>query len=148
MASLWDLLWPALAILLIGICLLLAWAVCYQFFTTEVPPGICQPLKIRIVHITASMGFALEYIFWKMGLCKAFTILRILVDGIPPMADPSLFIKNVHFEDVPVRVYKAKRHSPEKRKGIVFFHGGTGAIGSIGITWLQSINIPHSSENA
>lgn len=67
-----------------------------------------------------------------MGLCKAFTIVRILTDGIPPMADPSLFIKDVHFEDVRARVYKAKRISPEKRKGIVFFPGGTGTAGSIG----------------
>ncbi|XP_077168156.1 arylacetamide deacetylase-like 4 [Paroedura picta] len=131
MSLLWDLLWLASAVLAVGICLLLAWAICYQFLTTEVPPGICQPLKIRVLHMVASMGFALDYIFWMAGLCKAFTIWRILIDGIPPMADPSLLIKNEYFDNVRVRVYKAKRPSPEKRKGIVFFHGGGGIFGSI-----------------
>ncbi|XP_054857662.1 arylacetamide deacetylase-like 4 [Eublepharis macularius] len=131
MALLWDFLWQVSMILAIGPCLLLCWAIYYHFSTTEIPLGICQPLKIRMLHISGSMCFALGYICWKIGLCGEFTILRIAMDGIPPIPDPSLSIKDIYFEDVRMRVYKRKGPSPEKRKGMVFFHGGTGTTGSI-----------------
>ncbi|KYO48954.1 hypothetical protein Y1Q_0001138 [Alligator mississippiensis] len=46
-------------------------------------------------------------------------------------ADPELFIKNLQFEKVPVRVYEPRAPSAGLRKGIIFFHGGGGVFGSV-----------------
>ncbi|KAM4703145.1 arylacetamide deacetylase-like 4 [Rhinophrynus dorsalis] len=45
--------------------------------------------------------------------------------------DPILLIKNVLFDGVPVRIYQPRAPSAGGRKGIVFFHGGGWATGSI-----------------
>ncbi|XP_063001235.1 arylacetamide deacetylase-like 4 [Elgaria multicarinata webbii] len=126
-----GLLSKAASLLATGLGLLLAWAVYYQFSTTKMPPGICQPLKIRILHIFLTMAFGLGHILWKIGICSEFAFIRIITDGLPSKKDEKLSIKNTYFEDVPVRIYHPKISSPEKRKGILFFHGGTGVIGSI-----------------
>ncbi|XP_042334578.1 arylacetamide deacetylase-like 4 [Sceloporus undulatus] len=112
-------------------CLLFSWALYYHFSTTEMPPGICQPLKIRILHILGIMTYSLGNILWKMGLCSQFAVLRLLVDGFPSKRDPRVSIKNAYFDDVPVRIYRPKIPSPEKRKGVLLFHGGGGTFGSI-----------------
>ncbi|NXW47182.1 ADCL4 protein, partial [Nyctiprogne leucopyga] len=45
--------------------------------------------------------------------------------------DSKLFIKDLHFEEVPVRIYLPKVPSATKRRGVIFFHGGCGMFGSI-----------------
>ncbi|KFQ86809.1 Arylacetamide deacetylase-like 4, partial [Phoenicopterus ruber ruber] len=42
-----------------------------------------------------------------------------------------LFIKDLHFDEVPVRIYLPRVPSASKRRGVVFFHGGCGMFGSI-----------------
>ncbi|KFU95317.1 Arylacetamide deacetylase-like 4, partial [Chaetura pelagica] len=42
-----------------------------------------------------------------------------------------LFIQDLHFDEVPVRVYLPKGPSASKRRGVIFFHGGCGLFGSI-----------------
>ncbi|KFO77288.1 Arylacetamide deacetylase-like 4, partial [Cuculus canorus] len=42
-----------------------------------------------------------------------------------------LFIKDLHFDGVPVRIYCPKAPSARKRRGLIFFHGGSGIFGSI-----------------
>ncbi|XP_066493550.1 arylacetamide deacetylase-like 4 [Tiliqua scincoides] len=55
----------------------------------------------------------------------------MLTDGIPPIEDSRLSIKNVYFEGVPVRIYHPRRPSSGKQKGLLFFHGGSGTVGSL-----------------
>ncbi|NXO05391.1 ADCL4 protein, partial [Rhinopomastus cyanomelas] len=50
---------------------------------------------------------------------------------LPAFRDPQLFIKDLHFDEVPVRIYTPKVPSTSKRRGIIFFHGGCGIFGSI-----------------
>ncbi|NXU50018.1 ADCL4 protein, partial [Turnix velox] len=45
--------------------------------------------------------------------------------------DSKLFIKDLHFDEVPVRIYLPKAPSASKRRGVIFFHGGCGMFGSI-----------------
>ncbi|CAI9572075.1 unnamed protein product [Staurois parvus] len=45
--------------------------------------------------------------------------------------DPKLFIKNLHFDGIPVRVYQPRAPSAGGRKGVMFFHGGGWMFGSI-----------------
>ncbi|KFZ50961.1 Arylacetamide deacetylase-like 4, partial [Antrostomus carolinensis] len=42
-----------------------------------------------------------------------------------------LVIKDLHFDEVPVRIYLPKVPSATKRRGVIFFHGGCGMFGSI-----------------
>ncbi|KFQ24672.1 Arylacetamide deacetylase-like 4, partial [Merops nubicus] len=42
-----------------------------------------------------------------------------------------LFIKDLHFDEVPVRIYLPRAASASKRRGVIFFHGGCGIFGSI-----------------
>ncbi|KAJ7306498.1 hypothetical protein JRQ81_009853 [Phrynocephalus forsythii] len=131
MVFLLALLSEAASVVAILFCLLLAWSLFYHFSTTQMPSGICQPLKVRILHILVVMIFTLGYILWKLGLCGQFAFMRIFVDGIPAGKDPRLSITNTYFEHVPIRIYHPKRPLTEKRKGILFFHGGNGTLGSI-----------------
>nr|DBA16401.1 TPA: hypothetical protein GDO54_003797 [Pyxicephalus adspersus] len=47
--------------------------------------------------------------------------------------DPELFIKNITFEGVPVRVYQPRESSARNRKAVMFFHGGGFMFGDNGI---------------
>ncbi|NXD86542.1 ADCL4 protein, partial [Halcyon senegalensis] len=50
---------------------------------------------------------------------------------LPACRDPKLFIKDLHFDEVPVRIYLPRVPSASKRRGVIFFHGGCGIFGSI-----------------
>ncbi|NXI71534.1 ADCL4 protein, partial [Anseranas semipalmata] len=45
--------------------------------------------------------------------------------------DSKLFIKDLNFDEVPVRIYLLRLPSARKRRGVIFFHGGCGMYGSI-----------------
>uniref|UniRef100_A0A8C3PJ13 Alpha/beta hydrolase fold-3 domain-containing protein n=1 Tax=Calidris pygmaea TaxID=425635 RepID=A0A8C3PJ13_9CHAR len=104
--------------------LLLA-GVLYDFFNSELPPGIDQPLKLRLYHSL------MITILQKLGICSDFSLLRILVDGIPPCRDSKLLIKDLKVDEVPLRIYQPKWPPTGKRRGILYFHGGAGTFGSI-----------------
>ncbi|XP_025053871.1 arylacetamide deacetylase-like 4 [Alligator sinensis] len=67
----------------------------------------------------------------KMGICHFHTYMRFVLHKKKHKADPKLFIKNLQFEKVPVRVYEPRAPSAGLRKGIIFFHGGGGVFGSV-----------------
>ncbi|NXY47866.1 ADCL4 protein, partial [Ceuthmochares aereus] len=50
---------------------------------------------------------------------------------LPTCRDSKLFIKDLHFDEVPVRIYCPKVPSPRERRGLIFIHGGCGMFGSI-----------------
>ncbi|KAF1474447.1 Arylacetamide deacetylase-like 4, partial [Eudyptula minor novaehollandiae] len=50
---------------------------------------------------------------------------------LPACRDSKLFIKDLHFDEVPVRIYLPRVPSASKRRGVIFFHGGCGMFGSI-----------------
>ncbi|NWZ43932.1 ADCL4 protein, partial [Brachypodius atriceps] len=49
----------------------------------------------------------------------------------PACWDSKLFIKDLHFDRVPVRIYLPRETSASKRRGVIFMHGGCGIFGSI-----------------
>ncbi|XP_060115596.1 arylacetamide deacetylase-like 4 [Heteronotia binoei] len=109
----------------------LIWALYKHCCKCVVPYGVCQPLKVRLLHILLLMLFALDYGLWKLGLSKWLTLLNLAFDGIPPSDDPSLSIKDTFFEGIFVRLYQPKAPSTVPRRGIMFFHGGNGILGSV-----------------
>lgn len=59
MGLLWALLSLVATIASTGLGLLLAWAVYYHLSMTEMPPGICQPFKVRLLHILVLTSYGL-----------------------------------------------------------------------------------------
>ncbi|XP_066493556.1 arylacetamide deacetylase-like 4 [Tiliqua scincoides] len=66
----------------------------------------------------------------KLGVCGEFTLPRLVFDGIPASQDSNLLIKDLVFDDVPVRVYWPKTPVAVRRKGFLYLHGGMGLLGS------------------
>ncbi|XP_050787520.1 arylacetamide deacetylase-like 4 [Gopherus flavomarginatus] len=111
---------------------LFIWAICYDLFKSELPPGIDQPLKLRFYHSLLVIAAVLGRILEKLGICSDISLLRFLLDGIPPQwRDSKLLIRDLKFAEVPVRVYQAKAPSVGQRRGVLYFHGGAGTLGSI-----------------
>ncbi|XP_054857540.1 arylacetamide deacetylase-like 4 [Eublepharis macularius] len=114
------------------ISLLLAWTVYYDFTRTHIPAGMKEGGKLRAFNLIMNFSFGLGLFLEKLGVCSKIKFLRISFDGIPPMKDSKLLIKNMFFEHVPVRVYWPKTPSPAgNRRGLIYLHGGVGQIGSL-----------------
>ncbi|CAI7935053.1 arylacetamide deacetylase-like 4 [Podarcis lilfordi] len=110
---------------------LLSWAIYYDLYRSEIPPGFDSPLKLRGLHCLAIMAFTAGKCLELLGVCRQVAVIRFLQSFWNPRADPSLSSKDLHFDGVPVRVYQPKTPSAGPRKGFVFFHGGAGMVGSI-----------------
>jgi len=67
--------------------------------------------------------------------------MRLVVDGLPACRDSTVFIKDLHFDEVPVRIYLPRVPSASKRRGVIFFHGGCGIFGSISKELKEKIRL-------
>ncbi|XP_033012890.1 arylacetamide deacetylase-like 3 [Lacerta agilis] len=81
----------------------------------------------RPVGVCMSQGLLLD----KLGICHLHKTLRIIMDGAPPKKNSMLIIKDLVFDEVPVRVYCLNKSLSENRRGIIYLHGGIGVLGSI-----------------
>uniref|UniRef100_A0A8C0U9H0 Arylacetamide deacetylase-like 4 n=1 Tax=Cyanistes caeruleus TaxID=156563 RepID=A0A8C0U9H0_CYACU len=66
-----------------------------------------------------------------LGIVEELTLTRLITDGVPACPDSQLFIKDLHFDGVPVRIYLPREPSASKRRGVIFIHGGCGIFASI-----------------
>uniref|UniRef100_A0A8C6ZLH3 Arylacetamide deacetylase-like 4 n=1 Tax=Nothoprocta perdicaria TaxID=30464 RepID=A0A8C6ZLH3_NOTPE len=67
-----------------------------------------------------------------MSLLKnQITFGRYMRRGRRLAVDPKLFIQDLQFKKVPVRVYQPTAPSHGRRRGIIFFHGGGWVFGSL-----------------
>ncbi|XP_070812284.1 arylacetamide deacetylase-like 4 [Pituophis catenifer annectens] len=110
--------------------LLLGWTLHYDFTRTQIPPGITQGAKLRLINLIMNLFLELAVILEKVGICPQYVVWRLLINGIPPGRAPDLTIKEMLFEAVPVRVYWPRRAGLEPRRGLVWIHGGVGLFGS------------------
>nr|XP_020655649.1 arylacetamide deacetylase-like 4 [Pogona vitticeps] len=67
----------------------------------------------------------------KLSICQRYKIWRIVLKGMPPRRTSKLMVKDLLFDDVPVRVYWPKTKSDGSRRGLVYFYGGAYMLGSI-----------------
>ncbi|XP_062363686.1 arylacetamide deacetylase-like 4 [Cinclus cinclus] len=120
-----------LAVFLAGFILLVIGAINFDFSNSEIPPGVNQSAKLRIVHVivicTAVVGKILE----NIGICTQVSFVRHMQGRRTLGEDPKLFIKDLWFEKVPVRIYQPKAPSASQRRGVMFFHGGGWVFGSL-----------------
>ncbi|XP_072522131.1 arylacetamide deacetylase-like 4 [Salminus brasiliensis] len=131
------------AILIIGFaalaaafCLLLIGLVYSEAMNSEIPPGVANSGKLRAVHC-GLVGIAVGgQILARLGLCSQVGFTRWCTGCIvgrqqPP--PPGLRIKDMTFGGVPVRVYEPTAASDQKRRGMMYFHGGGWVVGSIDV---------------
>ncbi|NXX20538.1 ADCL4 protein, partial [Podargus strigoides] len=50
---------------------------------------------------------------------------------LPAWRDSTLLVKDLHFDEVPVRIYLPRIPSSNRQRGVLVFHGGCGTFGSI-----------------
>ncbi|XP_015261814.1 PREDICTED: arylacetamide deacetylase-like 3, partial [Gekko japonicus] len=67
----------------------------------------------------------------NLHICSQVQFVRYWRNGRKQGPDAKLFIKDMKFKHVLVRIYQPKAPSAGRRKGIVFFHGGGWMFGSI-----------------
>ncbi|KAM9270204.1 arylacetamide deacetylase-like 4 [Morus bassanus] len=120
-----------LVIFLAVLTVLVAMAFYYEHPKAEIPHGISQRQKLYILHYLLNFGFGLAKFLEKVGITSEVHVIRTIMDGIPPFKDEHLFIKDLRFEKVKVRIYQPKISTTGQRRGIVYFHGGVGQFGSI-----------------
>uniref|UniRef100_A0A8C3SR28 Alpha/beta hydrolase fold-3 domain-containing protein n=1 Tax=Chelydra serpentina TaxID=8475 RepID=A0A8C3SR28_CHESE len=119
--------------------ILFIWAILPPLFpkiqpiTASYSPHILCNLKdlgLSAVINFESLSFEQGRILEKLGICSDISLLRFMLDGIPPWRDSKLLIRDLKFAEVPVRVYQAKAPSSGQRRGVLYFHGGAGTLGS------------------
>ncbi|XP_078498941.1 arylacetamide deacetylase-like 4 [Lissotriton helveticus] len=126
---------PVLVVVLMWLFFLLVAGVIYfEYVNSDLPPGLAHPGKLRFVHGMMIGTAVLAKIFENLGVCSqvAFTrYAREQLFRINVGQDSKLFIKDLQFDEIPVRVYQPKSPSSGRRKGVMFFHGGGWMFGSI-----------------
>ncbi|XP_052547581.1 arylacetamide deacetylase-like 4 [Tympanuchus pallidicinctus] len=103
----------------------------YEHPTANIPPGFSERKKLYAFHYIMNFGFGLAILLEKLGIMSEVSLLRAIMDGIPPLKDKRLIIKDLIFEKVKVRLYQPKTSTSGQRRGVLYFHGGVGRFGSI-----------------
>ncbi|XP_075696872.1 arylacetamide deacetylase-like 4 [Rhinoderma darwinii] len=128
LAAIFVIIFIALAILLV------AGIIYFEFTNSELPPGVANPVKLRIIHCITICIAVVGKILQNMFVCGQLEFTRFIRDKLMVRKlgeDPKLLIKDLKFEGIPVRVYQPRSPSAGGRKGVVFFHGGGWMFGSI-----------------
>ncbi|XP_028641841.1 arylacetamide deacetylase-like 4 [Grammomys surdaster] len=124
-----------LGFLLTTMCLLVlgvnVWVLIDHLLTIDVPPSIPHPMKFRILHycfhLTTTWGDILE----KMNICSMPQFFNFVHDSLVLKENLGVFVKDLYFGTIPVRLFHPKAASSKPRRGIIFFHGGGALIGSL-----------------
>uniref|UniRef100_A0A8D2N016 Alpha/beta hydrolase fold-3 domain-containing protein n=1 Tax=Zonotrichia albicollis TaxID=44394 RepID=A0A8D2N016_ZONAL len=89
-----------------------------------------------------SVLFAFEQgkILENFGICTQVSFVRYMQGRKTLGAHPKLFIKDLWFDKVPVRIYQPKAPSASQRRGVLFFHGGGWVFGSLGKISTRNIS--------
>uniref|UniRef100_A0A8D0EQE5 Alpha/beta hydrolase fold-3 domain-containing protein n=1 Tax=Strix occidentalis caurina TaxID=311401 RepID=A0A8D0EQE5_STROC len=109
--------------------LLLQWIVLIYITAHTVPLlwKIQNLLSERPILFAFEQGKILE----NIGICSQVSFVRYIQGRKTLGVDPKLFIKDLWFEKVPVRIYQPKVPSASQRRGVMFFHGGGWVFGSL-----------------
>uniref|UniRef100_A0A8C3D2R6 Alpha/beta hydrolase fold-3 domain-containing protein n=1 Tax=Corvus moneduloides TaxID=1196302 RepID=A0A8C3D2R6_CORMO len=85
-----------------------------------------------LLEISVLFAFEQGKILENIGICTQVNFVRYMQGRKTLGADAKLFIKDLWFEKVPVRIYQPKAPSASQRRGVMFFHGGGWVFGSLG----------------
>ncbi|XP_052571315.1 arylacetamide deacetylase-like 4 family member 1 [Peromyscus californicus insignis] len=126
---------PWVELLLATVCLLVlgvnVWVLVDHLLTIDVPPTITHPLKFRILHYLFHLTITWGTILEKMNICSMPYFFRFVQDIFVSKKSLGVFVKDLRFGTIPVRLFQPKTASSKPRRGIVFFHGGGAVLGSL-----------------
>uniref|UniRef100_A0A8I3RRE9 Arylacetamide deacetylase like 4 n=1 Tax=Canis lupus familiaris TaxID=9615 RepID=A0A8I3RRE9_CANLF len=74
---------------------------------------------------------SLAEIFEKLGICSKLRFLQLLQNGVRVKRDARLVVTDLYLGTTPVRLFQPKAASSSPRRGIIFFPGGGGFLGSL-----------------
>ncbi|XP_054857513.1 arylacetamide deacetylase-like 4 [Eublepharis macularius] len=131
MGFLYALLLLVVAAFIGAVILVVVGSIYFDATNSEIPPGVEQPAKLRIIHAFLIGSAVVGRILENLHICSQLQFIRYLRSGPKLGKDTKLFIKDTKFKHVPVRIYQPKAPSAGRRKGVVFFHGGGWMFGSI-----------------
>nr|XP_003471462.1 arylacetamide deacetylase-like 4 [Cavia porcellus] len=125
-----------LLVLLLGLSTfhlgLLVWSICKHLLTTDVPSALKHPLKFRILHCMFIYVITLGNILEKLSICSMLSFLRFVQNRlVQKTKNPKVVVTDLHFGTIPVRLFEPKTMSCSPRRGIIFYHGGGGVLGSL-----------------
>ncbi|KAM9299033.1 uncharacterized protein PAF06_016030 [Gastrophryne carolinensis] len=122
-------------IVFLALCILLLVGIIYfECSNSEIPPGVADPGKLRTIHCIYVGIAVVGRILQNMSLCTQLGFTRYIREKLMVTKlgeDPKLFIKNLTFDGIQVRVYQPRAPSAGGRKGVMFFHGGGWMFGSV-----------------
>nr|XP_060615073.1 arylacetamide deacetylase-like 4 [Anolis sagrei ordinatus] len=136
-------LYASLFILVFGI----TWGIYYDQSKIHIPSEIKYPGRVRLYHIITLFGGALKTFVKKVGLRNQFKLVEWLFRTFTPKWSPTLTIKDLIFDDIPVRVYWPKTTPSGKRRGVVLIPTGGGIMGNIGISDAQCRYIAQQTDS-
>ncbi|XP_067329007.1 arylacetamide deacetylase-like 4 [Anolis sagrei] len=136
-------LYASLFILVFGV----SWAIYYDQTRIHIPPGIQHPGKVRLCHSVLQFLGLGAVACEKLGICHRYKALVTFYRAIPLKKSSALIIKNLLFEDIPVRVYWPKAASSGNRKGVVVISGGAGLFGNINMCDPRCCHIAEATDS-
>lgn len=122
-------------LLLATVCLLVlgvhVWVLVDHLLTIDVPPTITHPLKFRILHYLFHLTITWGTILEKMNICSMPSFFCFIQDILVSKKSLGVFVKDLRFGTIPVRLFQPKAASSKPRRGIIFYHGGGAVLGSL-----------------
>uniref|UniRef100_A0A673FQR6 Arylacetamide deacetylase-like 4 n=1 Tax=Sinocyclocheilus rhinocerous TaxID=307959 RepID=A0A673FQR6_9TELE len=118
-------------------CLLVVVPVYLELRNLNIPSGVASPGKLRVIHCVY-VGISIVPNGFLYPLSGTFndtvSIMncRCCIMARKKTVPSGLRIKDLAFSGVPVRVYEPTAASGEKKRGLVYFHGGGWMFGCIG----------------
>ncbi|XP_017812817.1 arylacetamide deacetylase-like 3 isoform X3 [Papio anubis] len=107
------------------------WVICSQFFIVHIPAAIGHPVKLRVLHCIFQLLVTWGMIFEKLRICSMPQFIRFVHDLPPLKYDPDVVVTDFRFGTIPVKLYQPKASTCTLKPGIVYYHGGGGAVGSL-----------------
>ncbi|XP_032156340.1 arylacetamide deacetylase-like 3 [Sapajus apella] len=127
--------WTLALMLLAAACLfslgVALWVICSHFFIVHIPAAIGHPVKLRVLHCIFQLLVTWGMIFEKLRICAMPQFICFMQDLRLLKYDPDVVVTDLHFGTIPVKLYQPKASSCTLKPGIVYFHGGGGALGSL-----------------
>ncbi|KAK7811153.1 hypothetical protein U0070_016093 [Myodes glareolus] len=129
MLSLVELLLAIMCLLVMGVNV---WVLIDHLLTIDVPPTLKHPLKFRILHYCFHLTMTWGNILEKVNICSSPCFFGFVQDNSVSKKNLGVFVKDLLFGTIPVRLFQPKGASSKSRRGIIFLHGGGAFLGSLG----------------
>lgn len=79
-----------------------------------------------------ALSFPQGNILEKMNICSSPHFFRFVQDSSVSKKNLGVFVKDLLFGTIPVRLFQPKGASSKPGRGIIFLHGGGAFLGSLG----------------